>query len=134
MAAATATWSLMTPFAKDATKLVRARSSHGSRSAAHLFRIMAWKVEAISRASTSSGMPFSILATVTVSALESPSRPIVMSRAIVRDEGVRLSVPSALSARRRRDAHSVATRKQPRNPCCLSCRHSSVPLRCPAAH
>src|SRR6266478_4749035 len=66
-----------------------------------------------SRASTSSGTPRSIAATVTLSALESASRLIVMSRAMVRDEGVRFSAPSAFSARRRRDAHSLTTRSQP---------------------
>ena len=88
----------------------------------------------ISRASTSSGTPPSIAATMTVSAFESPSRPIVISRAMVRADGVRLRAPSVFSACRAACAHSVTTRRQPRKPCFLSRRQSSAPLRCPAAH
>jgi len=83
----------------------------------------------ISRASTRSGTPLSIVATVTVSALESRSRATVMSRAIVRDEGVRVSPLSACSALRRRVDHSVTTRKLPRKPWLLSFRQSAAPFR-----
>jgi transposase InsO family protein len=58
----------------------------------------------------------------------SPSRPIVIRRAMVRAERARLIAPmSALSACRRRAAHSATTRRQPRKPCCLTCRHDSAP-------
>ena len=40
---------------------------------------------------------------------------------------------SAFSACRRRAAHSATTRRHPRKPSCLSCRHNSAPLRRPAA-
>ncbi len=67
-----------------------ARASHGSRSANDLLRIMTWKSVTISRASTSKGAPASIAATTTLSHLESPSRPVVIRRAMVRAEGTRL--------------------------------------------
>ncbi len=54
---------------------------------------------------------------------------------MVQAEGARLKAPlSAFSAWRRRAAHSLTTRRQPRNPCRLRRLHSSVALRCPVAH
>src|SRR5271166_5625013 len=73
----------MTPLAKGETKLVRARSSQRSRSKSDFLLTIAWKVALISRACTSDGAPRSIAATTTVSDLESPSRPIVIRRAMV---------------------------------------------------
>ena len=85
------------------------------------------------RASTSSGMPLSIAGKSISSTLEGASRSLVIRRAIVRAEGVRLSASSAFSARRRRVAHSLTTRREPRKPCVLRRRHSSLALRWPAA-
>ena len=135
IAARTARMSLPTPLAKEATKLEHARSSQRSRSPGDLVRIIAWKLAMTSRASTSIGVPFSTAATVIVSAFESRSRLTVSSRVSVRAEGVRVSaLASVSSALRRRAAHSLTTRRHPREPCCLSCRQSSAPLRAPAAH
>src|SRR4051794_32977051 len=67
----------MMPLANAATRLGRARSSQGSRSAGDFLRIMAWKTVMISRAATRTGTPPSITATVTVSDLDRLSRPMV---------------------------------------------------------
>jgi hypothetical protein len=77
IAALTAAWSLMMPLANAATRLGRARSSQGSRSAGDFLRIMDWKTVMISRAATRTGTPHSIAATVTVSDLDRLSRPMV---------------------------------------------------------
>lgn len=90
IAAATAAGSLITPLAKEATRLDRARSSQESRSAKAFLRIIAWKEAMTSRASTSDGAPRSIATTVMVSDLVRSSRPIVRSLAIVRADGARL--------------------------------------------
>lgn len=83
----------------------------------------------------SSGTPFSIAAMVTVSDFVRLFLLVVKRRAIVLAEGVRVNVSaSALSARFRRVAHSLTTRREPRKPCILKHRHSSVPFRLPAAH
>lgn len=78
IAARTAAWSLPTPLANEATRLARARSIQGARPASVLRRIIRWNSAMISRASTRVGTPASIAATVTVSALVSRSRPIVI--------------------------------------------------------
>jgi hypothetical protein len=91
MAAATAALSLRTPVAKEATRLDRARSNHGSSASKHRLRTIDWKSATISRASTKGGTPLSTAATVTVSDLDSRSRPIARSRAMVRAAGVRVS-------------------------------------------
>src|SRR3954463_1122438 len=67
----------MMPLANAATRLGRARSSQGSRSAGDFLRIMAWKAVMISRAARRTGIPHSIAATVTVSDLDRLSRPMV---------------------------------------------------------
>lgn len=83
-----------------------------------LRRIMTWKASMISRASTSNGTPASTAATVSVSAFESVSRQVVISRAMVLAEAMRCrGSASACSARRRRVAHSVTTRSEPRKLC-----------------
>lgn len=129
IAARTAALSLMIPLAKDATRLAFAHSIQASSSPSSFFRIISWKAAMMLRASTSSGTPSSTAAIVTASDLESASRPVVISRAIVLAEGTRRKVPaSAFSARRRRPAHSETTRKQPRKPCLLRRRQSSEPL------
>ena len=75
------------------------------------------------------GAPACIVATVIVSAFDNRSGPIVINRANVRADGVRLIAhASTLSALRRRAAHSLTTRRHPRKPCCLSRRHSSAPF------
>jgi hypothetical protein len=77
-----------------------------------------------SRSSTSRGTPCSIAAMVTVSDFDSVSRPVAMSRAIVRADGTRCRLwASGVSARRRRVAHSVTTRTEPLNPRALRQRH-----------
>jgi hypothetical protein len=71
----------------------------------------------ISRASTSVGRPVSIAAIVTVSAFDSESPPVVISRVRARADGKRLRLSAfALSERRRRVAHSVTTRVDPEIP------------------
>lgn len=108
IAALTTAISRLTPLANEATRLVRSSSTYGSRSAAALQQIMWWKPSIVSRASTSSGTPVSSAATMTVLALVSVSRPIVMSLAIVRADGIQCSVSSsAASARRWRVAESI---------------------------
>ena len=103
--------------------------------ASALVRTMLWKPAMISRASTSDGTPSSTAAMVTDSDLDRLSREVVMSRAKVRAEGVRAKLPaSALSACRRRVAHSATTLADPLKPCALSCRQSAAPLRTPASH
>lgn len=57
MAARTAAMSLATPFANDASRLVRALVIHRSRSALDFRRIMAWKPLMICRASTREDTP-----------------------------------------------------------------------------
>ena len=132
-AAVTAASSFMTPVAKEATRLDRARSTQVPSSATARLRIMPRKPAMSSRASTSSGTPVSIAATVSVSDLDNASRPTLSRRATVRAEGARPKAPAgARSVRRRRVAHSVTTRKEPRKPCLRSCRHSSAPLCDPA--
>jgi hypothetical protein len=54
-----------------------------------LRRIIKWNWVMISRASTKVGTPASIAATMTVTALVSKSRPIVMRRAIFLADGIR---------------------------------------------
>ena len=78
----------MTPLANEARRLVRARSIHGVSPATALRRIIIWKSAMISRASTSVGTPASMAATVTVSAFDSVSIPIVIRRAIVLADGI----------------------------------------------
>src|SRR3984957_16938263 len=135
IAAQTAALSLATPFANEATKLDRARSSHGSKSASDFARTIAWKSATIPLASTSIVKPPSIAATTAVSAFERLSRPTVNKRAMVRADGTRVSAPASLfSACLRRAAHSATTRRHPRKPCCLRDRHSFAPLRRSAAH
>lgn len=74
-------------------------------------------------------------AMVTVSDFVRLSRLVAEWRAIVLAEGVRVNVSaSASSARFRRVAHSLTTRREPRKPYILKNRHSSVPFRLPAAH
>ncbi len=129
IAARTAAMSFVTPLAKEATRLARDRSIQASCSVSAFARTIAWKAAIASRASTSRGTPPSIAATVTVSDLDSISRPVVMSRAIVLAEGVRCRPStSTFSARRRRPAHSETTRKHPRKPRVFKRRHSSQPL------
>ena len=66
-----------------------------------------------SRASTNDGTPISMAVMVTVSALDRLLRPIVIDRAMVRADGMRCKFStSALSARRRRVAHSVTTLRE----------------------
>lgn len=61
--------------------------------------------------------------------LESVSRPVVISRAMVLTEGKRRKLEvSAFSARRRRPAHSETTRQHPRSPWLFRRRQSSGPL------
>lgn len=84
---------------------------------------------------TSKGTPPSTAAMVTVSDFVRLSLLVVKRRAIVRAEGMRFIVSaSALSPRFRRVAHSRTTRREPRKPCVLNRRHSSVAFRLPAAH
>ena len=131
----TAAKSFMTRAANEAMRLDRARASQGSRSTEDRLRTRPWKLAMSARASTSDGTPSSIAATVNVSDLDKPSRPMLKRRAVVRAEGVRPWAPAAaLAARRRRVAHSVTARKDPRNPGFLHRRHSSAPFRQPADH
>ena len=76
-------------------RLVRARSSQQSRSAAAFLRVMVWNAAITSRASTSRGTSFSIAAIVTVSDFESVSRPMVRSRAKVLEDGMRRRLPAS---------------------------------------
>lgn len=114
---------------------MRARLAEGASSFSALRRIMQLKSEMMSRALTNKGTPPSIAAMVTVSDFVRLSLLVVKRRAIVRAEGMRFNVSaSALSDRFRRAAHSLTTRRKPRNPCVLIRRHSSVAFRLPAAH
>ena len=64
---------------------------------------MVWKSATSSRASATVGPPSSIAAMATVAAFVRLSRPMVISRAIVRAEGTRARLlASVLSARRRK--------------------------------
>jgi hypothetical protein len=86
--------------AKGATRLNLRAHSRASSSAPCFFRIMAWQAAMTLRASTSSGTPLSIAAIATDSDLESVSRPVVISRAMVLAEGTRRKLEiSAFSAR-----------------------------------
>jgi hypothetical protein len=62
--------SFMTPLAKEATRLHRARASQAPSSATARLRIMPWKLPISSRASTNSGTPFSVAATASVCDLD----------------------------------------------------------------
>ena len=79
---------------RDAVRQCRNEASLGALNpgiefSRRLLRIIAWKSATTSRASTRGSTPLSIAATVTVSALESWSRPIVINLAMVRAEGAR---------------------------------------------
>lgn len=81
----------------------------------------------MSRALTNNGTPPSIAAIMTVSYFVRLSLLIVKRRAIARADGIRFNVSaSAFSVRFRLVAHSLTTRREPRKPCVLIRRHSSV--------
>ncbi len=81
----------------------------------------------MSRALTNNGTPPSIAAIMTVSDFVRLSLLIVKRRAIARADGIRFNVSaSAFSVRFRLVAHSLTTRREPRKPCVLIRRHSSV--------
>ena len=67
IAARTATSSLTTPLANEATRLARARSIHEARPASALRLTIMWNSATISRPSTKVGTPASIAATVAAS-------------------------------------------------------------------
>lgn len=92
---------------------------------------MPWNVAITSRASTSSGTPPSMAATVTASAFVSPFRQRVISWAMVRAAGTFPPSAPARSARRR-VAHSVTTLSDLWNPLVLSRRQSPAPFWHPA--
>jgi hypothetical protein len=86
-----------------------------------------------SRSSTRNSTP--LAGHLTVLALASWSRPMVITQEIVRaDEARLITLVSILSGRRRRPLHSLTMRRHPRNRRCFSERHSSEPLRQPASH
>ena len=88
IAARTAASSFATPRAKEAVRLAQARSIHGVRAATVLFRIRLEGGDELARFDKR-GTPGSRAAKVTVSAFESLSLPMVMSRAIVLADGMR---------------------------------------------
>ena len=98
-------------------------------------QIIAWNALMTARVSISGATPPSIAAMVTVSDFVRLSRPVVMSRAMVRADGTRRKLSaSAFSARRRRAVHSETTRRHPRKPWRFKRRQSSQPFRAPACH
>jgi hypothetical protein len=82
---------------------------------------MRWNPAMMPRAPTSKGTPPSIAAMVTVSDFVRLSLLVVKRRAIVQAEGMRFNVSaSALSARFRRVAHSLTTRRDRESPVFLN--------------
>jgi hypothetical protein len=89
MALRMASMSLATPFPNEAIRLDLASLIQGLRSDVFLVRIMVWKRSSKALATASSGMPLSILATMTASVLLKLFRLVVIMRAILRAEGMR---------------------------------------------
>ena len=125
IAALTAAFSCVTPFANAATRLVLARSIQGSSPAGTLLRIIAWKSATTLRASRE----------VQIRSRPRPrlrSRPWRAGRArsssaerwfVRRERGLSHLRPSFRWPSRA--LHSLTTQRHPRNPRCFRERHSS---------
>ncbi len=134
IAAAMAALSASTPAAKLARVLFLATAIHGSRRAASLHRIIAWKRSIRSRATINSGTAVS-MAALTSAILAGPaSRSMVRPRAMVRALSGDPAGWPRRSSRRRRVAHSLTTRSEAANPGALNLRQSSAPTRQPPVH
>jgi len=117
IAALTAALSFVIPLANDVTEVARGESVLEPQDRAETFS-GSWRgTRAMtSLASARGSTPSSMAATVTVSDFQSESRLTVVSRAMVLAGGIRSRFSLLAFSGRRRVAHLLTTRSEPRNP------------------